>query len=468
MSSTRSRRSAIVGSQRPTHLSVPRYASTSGDEAVELAAAAGLELDPWQQFVLKESLGEVGKGRSRKWAAFEVALLVPRQNGKGAVLEARELAGLFLLKERLIVHSSHQFKTTQEAFLRIRDLVDGVDDFRKKVERIRTSHGEESIELTTGQRLRFVARSTSSGRGFSGDCVILDEAFALTSKMKGALIPTLSARPNPQIWYTSSAGDDTAVELSTLRRRGHEGSDRLAYFEWCAGDDADLDDRAGWARANPAMSIRIPEDYIAAERAALGADDFARERLGIWRLGTKQRVIPSEAWEEVQSPTAMLGPSVWFGVDVAPDRTSASIVASDGRSVELIAHAGGVGWIESRMQELCKRWKGTAAIDGGGPAAPIADVLEREDIAVERLTSAQIAAACGRIYDAIIERKVSVRTHSTLTAAVAGASKRAVGDRFVWSRAESATDATPLMAATIAYDAAVRGQSTSDVTDLIW
>ena len=86
---------------------------------------------------------------------------MPRQNGKGAILEAIELAGLFLFGEQLILHSAHEFKTAQEAFRRVLQLVENTDHLRKRVARVRTSHGEEGIELTTGARLRFVARSTS-------------------------------------------------------------------------------------------------------------------------------------------------------------------------------------------------------------------------------------------------------------------------------------------------------------------
>ena len=77
---------------------------------------------------------------------------------------------------------------------------------RKRVKTVTRSHGDEGVELTTGQRLRFVARSRSSGRGFTGDCVILDEAFNLNAEDMAALLPTLAARPNPQVWYASSAG----------------------------------------------------------------------------------------------------------------------------------------------------------------------------------------------------------------------------------------------------------------------
>src|SRR5690606_38704952 len=270
----------VRGSQTPRIRSVPPYAHTSGDEAIELCAMAGLHLDPWQQLVLRDSLGERDDG---SWTAFEVGVVVPRQNGKGSILEARELTGLFLLDEELILHSAHEFKTAQEAFRRIQRLIDDTPTLKKRVGRVRTSHGEEGIELKDGRRLRFVARSTGSGRGFSADLVILDEAFNLPGEAMAALLPTLSARPNPQIWYTSSAGMEESDWLRNVRKRGMAGekADRLAYFEWSAQTEARhyeqaLDDRQEWARANPALGIRIKEEFIEAEQAAMGGMEFAR------------------------------------------------------------------------------------------------------------------------------------------------------------------------------------------------
>lgn len=95
------------GHQIPRVTCWPQHVTSAGHEAVDLAASAGLILDPWQAFVLEHALGERGDGQ---WAAFEVGLVVPRQNGKGSVLEARELAGLFLFGEELILHSAHEFQ----------------------------------------------------------------------------------------------------------------------------------------------------------------------------------------------------------------------------------------------------------------------------------------------------------------------------------------------------------------------
>lgn len=110
----------LLGSQTPRVSWSPPRVSTLGVEAVDLCAAAGLFLDPWQQFVLDEMLAFRADG---KFSAMEVAAVIPRQNGKGACLEARALAGLFLLDERLILFTAHQFKTAREHFRRIVGLV---------------------------------------------------------------------------------------------------------------------------------------------------------------------------------------------------------------------------------------------------------------------------------------------------------------------------------------------------------
>jgi hypothetical protein len=134
-----------IGCQRPAFLNLPgeRHASV-GQEAIDLAALAGLRLDEWQQWLLLESLQTQRDGR---WSAFEVAALVPRQNGKGGFLEARQLYGLFLGGEQLAVHTAHEFKTCFEHFLRMVALVENTPELDRRVARIRRGAGEQSIEL---------------------------------------------------------------------------------------------------------------------------------------------------------------------------------------------------------------------------------------------------------------------------------------------------------------------------------
>ena len=189
---------------------------TAGAEAVELAEAAGLHLDPWQQHVLEVALNEAADGR---WAAFEVCLLVARQNGKGSILEALELAALFTLRLPLTLATAHEFKTAKDAFRRVSGIIKANDFLFSRVAAMPRNPSEFGIDLLTGERLRFIARSSGSGRGYTADLVIIDEAFRLDGGAMAALLPTLSAAPNPMIWYASSAPMSTSEQLHAVRRR---------------------------------------------------------------------------------------------------------------------------------------------------------------------------------------------------------------------------------------------------------
>ncbi len=452
----------LRGAQRPRVSSVPPYHSSAGDEAVELAADAGLILDDWQQYVLRESLGERVNGT---WAAFEVGLIVSRQNGKGAILEARELAGLFLFGERLILHTAHEFKTAQEAFRRVLALIEGNDDLRKRVARVRTSHGEEGVELKDGARLRFIARSGGSGRGFSGDTIILDEAMILGANAMGALLPTLSARPNPQLWYTASAGLDTSEQLRRIRERGVKGGDpSLAYFEWSAPDDADLDDRVAWRAANPALGphisaelgIRITEEFVARERATLPEVEFGRERLGIWEDVTGEAVIPPSAWADTADRESQVVDPVAFAVDVSPDRSTASIAIAgrraDGLSHgEVVDNRSGTGWVVDRLIGLSERWQPVAILlEAASPAGSLIPALAERGIEVQTVGGREMTQACGAFFDAVTEKRFRHIDQPVLTSAVEVARRRPLGDAWAWHRKNAMSDITPLVAVTLA------------------
>jgi hypothetical protein len=434
-----------------------------------LARSLGLFLDPWQQDVLLHSLGEEPNG---KWTSFEVGVIVGRQNGKGAILEARELAGLLLFGEQLIMHTAHEMKTSLEAFRRIEQTFDATDDMRRRVKRVSHQNGEEGIELRNGSRLRFVARSKGSGRGFSGDLVILDEAYALTMEQVDALMPTMSARPNPQIWYTSSPPLDptTGAQLFAVRRRGEAGSPGLAWFDWGAAgclDDLssiDLDDRALWAATNPAYGYRVLEWFIEKERAALSPVGFARERLGVWPPDMTQgfRVIPEAVWADALDKDSTIGERLVFAPSVAIDRSRSTIgvasVRSDGlRHVEVVDSRPGTGWVIPRLTELVAKYTPDAVvIDEFGPTGSLLAEAEEAGLAVTKLGTAAVAKAFGQFFDAVCDQDPDARTvrhigQPELTMAVAGAVTRPLGEGKAWDRKHSAVDITPLVAVTNAH-----------------
>lgn len=462
----------MLGHQRPRICLIPEAASSAtGKVALEVCQLAGLGLDPWQEFVLVNSLGERADG---KWAAFEVGEVVARQNGKGGTLEGRELTGLFAIdEERLIIHSAHEQATSSEHFRRLLNLIEATPDFDRQVMKAPKGKGAEAIELRDGSRILFKTRTGGGGRGLTGDLVVLDEAMIIPVATTAALVPTMAARSmtgNPQLWYTGSAVDqqkhDHGVVLARVRERGIRGAPRLMYVDWSIpGDDpsqvpeAIASDPAMWAMANPGMGIRISLEHIGDERGALPAREFAVERLGVgdWPdTGERGGVIDLAAWHALTDPAPLLDP-VCFAYDVTPDRSAAAIVAAgrraDGlRGIEVIEHKRGTGWVAARFAELVEQHTHVGVIaDLSGPAGALLADLTELKIEVTPVNAQEHAQACGMIYDACDQATLRHRGTSELASAVKGAVKRTLGDAWAWSRKNSTVDISPLVAATLAH-----------------
>lgn len=471
----------VVGIQQPRVLSVPSgYVSngSAGQEAIELAASAGLFLDPWQQFVLEESLKTKVNGR---WLCRNVLVIVSRQNGKGSLLEARELFGLYLADEQ-IIHTAHQFKTSADHFKRIRGLIEGSPDLKGelKARGIRESHGEESITLRSGAQLRFLARSVNgSGRGFTMiDLIAIDEAYQAGSAALSALLPTQMAAPDPQTWYTSSAfdrGEDSAA-LIRLRDLGRAGSsEQLAYFEWSAVPGADPDDPVARAQANPGLGIRLPFENLQSAREGMSAEDFLTEHLSVWPdIGFGSLIAPGD-WADVADANSSATSLDAFAVEVSLDRGMAAIGVAGARSdglthVEAVDVQRGTGWVVPRCVELDARHGPSVwVIDGGGPANSLIGDLEEAGLKVLVAQTRDVGIACAGFVDAVTQGQLRHGPQPELDAAVAGAKKRPLGDgAFAFGRKASSVDISCLQAVTLAHWAAITHTEDRSPVNNVW
>lgn len=462
------------GSQTPRIESYPLFATSAGDDAIDLARElAGLVLDPWQEYVLRCSLGEKPDG---KWSAFRVGLVVPRQNGKNALLEARELAGLFLFGEKRIIHTAHEVKTARESMMSLMNRMKASDELMKHVEGFDGDLDKDfsgmkvgndpSITLKNGNKISYAARSKGSGRGFTGDLIVLDEAYALKLDELAAMLPTMAAKSmvgNPQVWFTSSAGMPESDLLNSVRRDGMaKSSDRLAYFEWSADDDASIDDVDAWYQANPGLGIRISEQYVMDELETLVADgedeQFKRERLGIWAKLGGESVFPAKTWADCRDRGSQPGDKLVFAVDVAPNRESASIALLSYRDDEFVhgelveASRVGTSWVGHRLNELQDRWNPVAIVAiAGSQAESLIPTWRREGARVRLLRFAEYKQACGLFFDLVSQGKFRHLGDELLDAAIEGAKQKWTEDNasWYWSRKNSDVDITPLVALTV-------------------
>lgn len=410
-------KSEPVGRQLPTRFVAPLWHTSAGDDAVDLAAACGLDLLPWQQIVLRNALGE----RMDKWAAFEVALLVPRQNGKNVIVTARQLAGLFIFDEEQQVHTAHKFKTARAAH---RDLVRCIErqpELWSQVKSAPTSSENTSVVLHgTGNRIDFLARQNGQGRGLSGDTVYLDEAFQLSQEVVGDLLPTLSARPRPQIWYTSSAAMETSDVLDELEQRATKRPEQegfLAYFEWAA----DLakharDTPEAAAMSNPSMGYFQDWAWIrGTELRAMNTEQYNRERLGVRPDKDMTAAIGADVWDRAAiGPDAVAGVAVVkrsYALEVTPDRDMSVLAGAaeleDGRVVvEILDQRGGTAWAAQACKDRTTRHPGWAGVvvDSFSGAAAVAPHLIAEGVAVTMATTRDLVTGTADFYDRLTHK----------------------------------------------------------------
>ncbi len=473
----------------PAFKTHPPYVQTLGPEVADLSELAGFAPDPEQRLALDLIFALNKQGTS---AAFEFAVVVSRQNLKTGVFKQAALGWLFITDQRLVVWSAHEFSTTQEAFRDMAGLIEGCGYLSRRVKRIYRGNGDESIELMSGQRLIFKARTKTGGRGLTGDKVVLDEAFALQPDHMGSLMPTLSVRPDPQLVYGSSAGLARSDVLRKIRDRGRSGdASRLAYLEWCADRDQPcsepscrhefgtegcvLDRRDLWKAANPllgrvrANGTSLTYDYVAAEREALDPSEFARERMGWWDdPAVGEPAFGPGFWEAcstLEDTTSV--PLGAIAVAVSFDLTAASIGAA-GRDDELthvkpLQHGPGTGWVVERAKELQDGYGVEVVIDERGPAAVLIGPLEDAGVDLTKVDTRDVLDACAGFFERVRGRLVRHRSYVELDTAIHGAVKRDVGDRWAWGRRKSSADISPLEAVTLADWAVNRSGPTESV-----
>lgn len=477
-------RSEPVGVQVPTYFHAPVWGASAGDDVTDLAAVCGVDLLPWQQLVLRNAMCE--DPVTGKFEAFQVCLIVPRQNGKNGIVRWRLLAGLFLFGEERLVHSAHLFKTAHAEYLQIRQIIEETPEFMGQVRSMPDSK-ETAIILKDGRRIDFVSRARGNGRGLQGDCVILDEAFALSSQLVSDLLPVLSSRKSPQVWYTSSTGFDDSEVLLNLRENAlerPESNKHLAFFEWSA-DLRQVDWRSPEAVevSNPSLGYLQSWDWIReVELDVMGDEEYQRERLGVWADRSSDAVIGVDLWaQSLVSDEVLAGARVKrrsLALEVSADRDLAVLAGaaelSNGRVVvDIIAAKEGVSWVQDEVARVVKKHKPYAGvvIDSFSGAAGLAPRLAESGIPVSLASTRDITAGTVTVFDGLthvdedgVPDPVIVHgKHPLLDDAAHSARKRLVGSSktaWTWERFGE-VKVEPLRAVTLA----VRGLDMEPVVE---
>ena len=350
-------------SPAPSVRIAPAYTATDGGDALKILQMGGIILDPWQADIMDDWMSLT---KSKRWAARTCGVSIPRQNGKTALVQGRAITGMLLYNEQ-VIYTAHLQKTATETFEEMRDFFEK-PRLKKYVKDIKTALGREQIILTSGARIKFLARTRNGGRGQHGDLLIFDEAQELDDDQQASFLPAISASLNPQTIAvgTPPGPQSPGVVFRAIRQRALKGeTESMAWCEYSVDEIGDTTDRARWAATNPAMGRRILESTIQGESEQMPPDTFARERLGWWAPIIEKHIEPAispEVWEACSSDEPKPEGKTAYGVKFAADGSEVclcgAVCPKDGKArISLIGRRPtgmGIRWLADWLNHRVK------------------------------------------------------------------------------------------------------------------
>ncbi|MBR5285333.1 MAG: hypothetical protein IKU30_00395 [Clostridia bacterium] len=388
----------------------------------------GCKLDPWQQTVLDCWLG---KDEAGKYTVTSAGLSVPRQNGKNVDLEAREFFGLVVNGEK-ILHTAHQVRTSKKSFRRLAAMFTdkGHPEITDIVKNIRYTNGEECIELDNGSVIEFSARSRQAARGFDGiSLVVFDEAQELTDDQIEAIMATLSASSTGtrQIIYTGTPPYPGCPGEVFRRRRTTcmtDPSPHDCWHEWSVdGENVDkinAEDTSLWYMTNPALGIRLSEDFTKEEYKTMSKDGFCRERLGWWSPVLTEVVnyaINANLWDSCKSTDPKPEGKTAYGVKFSADGSfvclCGAVIPQDGKArislIEAKPTGHGTGWLAEWLNERSSK-ACCVVIDGRNGVDVLVDKIAdkwKSKGSIIRPSAKDVIASVGVLTDSLNEQSVT-------------------------------------------------------------
>jgi hypothetical protein len=451
-----------------------------------------LELPPmyfWQHHLSEVSTQVDVIGERRRLQYDRVGALVGRQSGKTrwsgarvlmqALLPDYDLTGYTDTRHVGPQHIAYLAQTRTSAVSRWEEHLDMFmrSPLSGRISRVSRHSGYPRMYFDNGSWYAPLTPSEKGPRGLDLDLAIIDEALTHKAELMRAVRPTMAQRDGSlagigaQLVVLSSAGDEESTLLQQFMELGRQAigqpGARTCWLEWSADPDADHLDEEVWKATVPTLDVPngITLDFLRSEAAAMGASDFLREYLCVFSHSGSSQVIPAEAWADCHRGDVILPASeLVLGVDLSPDRQRAAIVAAGAvdeyRAVEVIeSRSDPSSWLLGRLVEVAERWNAPVIIDTISPAASLMPALDGFGVVVVPVGTRGATDAAGAFYDRVLQRRIAHLGDWRLNDAVAGASKRAVGQRWAFDRRNSDTDISPLVAAALAVWGVETGQA---------
>lgn len=491
MAPSPTRRSTQRLSELARHVVIPEGVVSTGWPRVERRLSEmAIRFDGWQQGMGQLVLGKRDDGKYACTVGGAV-MSIPRQVGKTFSVGALIIALCIEFPGLKVLWTAHRVRTITNTFrsmkslARRRKVLPHIAYGRNAGTGIRDANGEQEIPFRNGSIILFGAREAGFGRGFEEvDVIVMDEAQILSEKALEDMIATTNQCRHPHgalLFYmgTPPRPTDPGEAFWFKRTKALAGTSKdIVYIEFSADEDAKLDDRAQWAKANPSYPHRTPLESMLRLRENLPSDEsWRREALGIWdELDVHQVLVPKDVWwarkvrpedpEETRTVPAVTTPPAAVAVDISPAgvlgisgtwKLAGGRVHGEVLSLGEHSQSTAVAWLKENTRRNGRRIP--ILIDEASPAAAMVPALKAAKLRVNVTGASDMGRACVGWHSAVIEGLFTycspdVGEHQDpLDTAVFGAKKREIKGAGAWGldRKDDTVDLAVLVSLILAH-----------------
>lgn len=311
--------------------------------------------------------------------------------------------------------------------------------------------------------------------GWTPSLLVVDELHVVTEEVWEAATSVDGKRLEQLTLAISTPASSPDSVMWRLVQHGRCGDDPAFYFrEWTAPDGCAIDDREAWRIANPALVCPQPflqEAGLSARCRSLREPVFRQLRLGQWVSGV-DAWLPWGAWEACEAPRQVSPDEpivAAFDGSASGDSTALVCCTLDGHLwVEgLWENPGDERWrvprgeVTEAVNEIFNKYNTVEiSCDPWGWRSEIESWQARhgETRVIEWNTgnSKQMAPATDRLYQAVVEQRVSHDADSRFAAHMANCKAKStpMGDLVSKDKRGSPRKIDAAVAAIVAYDRA--------------
>lgn len=450
------------------HVVVPQgITSTGWPRIAAQCRALGIEFEEWQDGIGRLAFAKRADGAYAA-SVGGTTLSIPRQVGKTFLIGSIAFALCLKNPGTKVIWTAHHSNTADETLQSMAEMAER-PKIAPHVRSVLTGNSKQRITFRNRSRIEFGAREHGFGRGKQKvSFLVLDEAQQLSEAALENMLPSMNRAENPLLFMmgTPPKPENKGDVFTISRSRALSGKAKDAvYVEFSADPDADLDDQAQWAVANPSFPHFTPVDAMLRMREKFSDDGFRREALGIWDETKTTSVIPLLQWGRGAREVTPEVRDKFIAVDVRTGLEQSYAISMAARAdgdVDLIDLLQFEWGMDSRPSEsyivqevrriLDVHDLDTVVVDsfgdGNGALLPL---FAAAGIRVLSLNTADMRNGSVGLRDAIVNERLIHPTNEFLTTAVKGVGTRKSLEGFIFAQDKSTADITPLRAATAAW-----------------